>query len=52
MLQIAMGQPDARERAPCHLTEPADCQALVQLALSTFGGIDVLFNLAAISYFN
>jgi NAD(P)-dependent dehydrogenase (short-subunit alcohol dehydrogenase family) len=37
---------------PCHLTEPADCQALVELALSTFGRIDVLFNLAAISYFN
>jgi NAD(P)-dependent dehydrogenase (short-subunit alcohol dehydrogenase family) len=37
---------------PCHLTEPADCRALVELALSTFGRIDVLFNLAAISYFN
>jgi NAD(P)-dependent dehydrogenase (short-subunit alcohol dehydrogenase family) len=37
---------------PCHLTEPADCQALVELALSTFDRIDVLFNLAAISYFN
>jgi NAD(P)-dependent dehydrogenase (short-subunit alcohol dehydrogenase family) len=37
---------------PCHLTEPVDCQALVELALSTFGRIDVLFNLAAISYFS
>jgi NAD(P)-dependent dehydrogenase (short-subunit alcohol dehydrogenase family) len=37
---------------PCHLTEPADCRALVELAVSTFGRIDVLFNLAAISYFN
>ena len=37
---------------PCHLTEPADCQALVELALSSFGRIDVLFNLAGISYFN
>ena len=37
---------------PCHLTEPADCQALVELALSSFGQIDVLFNLAGISYFN
>jgi NAD(P)-dependent dehydrogenase (short-subunit alcohol dehydrogenase family) len=37
---------------PCRLSEPADCQALVELALSTFGRIDVLFNLAAMSYFN
>jgi NAD(P)-dependent dehydrogenase (short-subunit alcohol dehydrogenase family) len=37
---------------PCDLTKPADCQTLVELALRTFGRIDVLFNLAAISYFN
>jgi NAD(P)-dependent dehydrogenase (short-subunit alcohol dehydrogenase family) len=37
---------------PCHLTAPGDCRALVELALSTFDRIDVLFNLAAISYFN
>src|ERR1700756_1533189 len=37
---------------PCRLSEPADCQALIELALSTFGGIDVLFNLAAMQYFN
>jgi NAD(P)-dependent dehydrogenase (short-subunit alcohol dehydrogenase family) len=37
---------------PCDLTKPSDCRALVELALSTFGRIDVLFNLAAISYFN
>jgi NAD(P)-dependent dehydrogenase (short-subunit alcohol dehydrogenase family) len=37
---------------PCHLTEPADCRTLIELALSTFGRLDVLFNLAAISYFN
>src|ERR1700722_4929269 len=37
---------------PCHLTEPADCRTLVELALSTFGRIDVLFNLAGTSYFN
>jgi NAD(P)-dependent dehydrogenase (short-subunit alcohol dehydrogenase family) len=37
---------------PCRLNDPADCQALVELALSTFGRIDVLFNLAAMSYFN
>jgi NAD(P)-dependent dehydrogenase (short-subunit alcohol dehydrogenase family) len=37
---------------PCHLTEPADCRALVELALDTFGRVDVLFNLAAMQYFN
>jgi NAD(P)-dependent dehydrogenase (short-subunit alcohol dehydrogenase family) len=37
---------------PCHLTDPADCSALVDLAVRTFGRIDVLFNLAAASYFN
>jgi NAD(P)-dependent dehydrogenase (short-subunit alcohol dehydrogenase family) len=37
---------------PCQLTEPADCQALVDLALNTYGRVDVVFNLAATSYFN
>lgn len=37
---------------PCRLDDPADCQALVELALGTYGRIDVLFNLAATSYFN
>jgi NAD(P)-dependent dehydrogenase (short-subunit alcohol dehydrogenase family) len=37
---------------PCHLDKPAECQAVVELALNTFGRIDVLFNLAATSYFN
>jgi NAD(P)-dependent dehydrogenase (short-subunit alcohol dehydrogenase family) len=37
---------------PCRLSEPADCQVLIELALSTFGRIDVLFNLAAMQYFN
>ena len=37
---------------PCHLTKPAECQALVDLAISTFGRIDVLFNNAAMAYFN
>jgi NAD(P)-dependent dehydrogenase (short-subunit alcohol dehydrogenase family) len=36
---------------PCHLTEPADCQALIEVALSTFGRVDVLFNLAGRSHF-
>jgi NAD(P)-dependent dehydrogenase (short-subunit alcohol dehydrogenase family) len=37
---------------PCRLADPTDCQALVDLALNTYGRVDVLFNLAAFSYFN
>src|ERR1700731_5229335 len=37
---------------PCHLTKPPDCQALVDLAIQTYGQIDVLFNNAAMAYFN
>jgi NAD(P)-dependent dehydrogenase (short-subunit alcohol dehydrogenase family) len=37
---------------PCRLSEPGDGQALIELALSTHGRVDVLFNLAAMSYFN
>src|SRR5262245_52747764 len=37
---------------PSHLSKPADCQALVDLAVRTFGRIDVLFNNAAMAYFN
>jgi NAD(P)-dependent dehydrogenase (short-subunit alcohol dehydrogenase family) len=36
---------------PCRLTDPADCAALVELAVSTFGRVDVLFNLAGRSHF-
>jgi NAD(P)-dependent dehydrogenase (short-subunit alcohol dehydrogenase family) len=36
---------------PCHLSDPADCAKLVELALSEFGAIDVLFNLAGRSHF-
>ena len=39
-------------RQPCHLTEPADCRALVDFAVRTYGRIDVLFNNAAMAYFN
>ena len=39
-------------RQPCDLTWSADCQALVDLALKTFGRIDVLFNNAAMAHFN
>ena len=36
---------------PCRLTDPADCAALVDLAIQSFGRIDVLFNLAGRSHF-
>jgi NAD(P)-dependent dehydrogenase (short-subunit alcohol dehydrogenase family) len=37
---------------PCDLTDPLQCQGLVDFAVATFGRIDVLFNNAAIAYFN
>jgi NAD(P)-dependent dehydrogenase (short-subunit alcohol dehydrogenase family) len=37
---------------PCRLSDPADCAKLVELAVSEFGRIDVLFNLAARSHFS
>ena len=39
-------------RQPCRLTEPPECQALVDFALRAYGRIDVLFNNAAMAYFN
>ena len=36
---------------PCVLSDPADCSALVDFAVQTFGRIDVLFNLAGRSHF-
>ena len=36
---------------PCVLSDPADCARLVDLAVSRFAGIDVLFNLAGRSHF-
>jgi hypothetical protein len=39
-------------RQPCRLDDPRDCQTLIDLALGTYGTVDVLFNLAATSYFN
>jgi NAD(P)-dependent dehydrogenase (short-subunit alcohol dehydrogenase family) len=32
---------------PCRLSDPSDCAKLVELAVSEFGRVDVLFNLAA-----
>jgi NAD(P)-dependent dehydrogenase (short-subunit alcohol dehydrogenase family) len=37
---------------PCHLTKPSECQALVDLAVREYGRVDVLFNNAAMAYFN
>jgi NAD(P)-dependent dehydrogenase (short-subunit alcohol dehydrogenase family) len=37
---------------PCNLSRPSDCRALVDLAVRTFGRVDVLFNNAAMAYFN
>jgi NAD(P)-dependent dehydrogenase (short-subunit alcohol dehydrogenase family) len=37
---------------PCRLSNAAECQALVDYAVRAFGRIDVLFNNAAMSYFN
>ena len=37
---------------PCQLNDPSQCAGLVELAVSEFGGIDVLFNLAARSHFS
>jgi len=37
---------------PCDLTLPADCRALVEFAIKTFGHLDVLFNNAAMAHFN
>ena len=37
---------------PCRITAPAECARLVDLAISEFGRIDVLFNLAAKSHFS
>ncbi len=35
----------------CDLTDPAQCAALIELALARFGQIDVLYNNAAMAYF-
>src|SRR4029077_12152482 len=37
---------------PCDLTDPASCEELIALAISTYGQLDVLFNNAATGSFN
>ncbi len=36
---------------PCNLTNLSDCEKLVELALSSYGGVDVVYNNAAMAYF-
>jgi NAD(P)-dependent dehydrogenase (short-subunit alcohol dehydrogenase family) len=36
---------------PCNLTQLSDCEKLVDLAVSTYGGVDVVYNNAAMAYF-
>jgi NAD(P)-dependent dehydrogenase (short-subunit alcohol dehydrogenase family) len=42
---------DMASMQPCRLTDPADCTALVDLAIQTHGRVHVLFNLAGRSHF-
>jgi NAD(P)-dependent dehydrogenase (short-subunit alcohol dehydrogenase family) len=37
---------------PCHLTAPAECKILIDFAVREYGRVDVLFNNAAMAYFN
>jgi NAD(P)-dependent dehydrogenase (short-subunit alcohol dehydrogenase family) len=37
---------------PCRLSDPRECAKLVELAVSSFGRIDVLFNLAGKTHFS
>ena len=50
MVQAAGGQMVSLQ--PCRVSDPADCDRLVELAIGEFGRIDVLFNLAAKSHFS
>jgi NAD(P)-dependent dehydrogenase (short-subunit alcohol dehydrogenase family) len=50
MVRAAGGQMVSMQ--PGRLTERSECEALVEVALRAYGRIDVLFNLAAASYFN
>jgi NAD(P)-dependent dehydrogenase (short-subunit alcohol dehydrogenase family) len=37
---------------PCRLSDPSDCARLIDLAVTEFGRVDVLFNLAAKTHFS
>ena len=38
--------------SPCNLTDARECRALVDFAVERFGAIDILYNNAAMAYFN
>ena len=50
MVRAAGGEMVSKQ--PCRLDDPADCEALIELALHTYGRVDVLFNLAGMQWFN
>jgi NAD(P)-dependent dehydrogenase (short-subunit alcohol dehydrogenase family) len=50
LVRVGCGETVAKH--PCHLTDAADCQALVDLALGSFGRVGVLSNLSATASFN
>ena len=50
MVRAAGGEMVSKQ--PCRLDDPADCEALIELALQTYGRVDVLFNLAGMQWFN
>jgi len=52
-VQMVRGEGGTMESLqPCRLSNAAECHALVDFAVSKFGRIDVLFNNAAMAYFN
>jgi len=50
MVRAAGGQMVSLQ--PCRVNDPAECDRLVELAISEYARIDVLFNLAAKSHFS
>jgi len=50
MVVVEVGDPLSLR--PCRLDDPADCEAVIELALGTYGRIDALCNIAATAYFN
>jgi len=52
-VQLVRGEGGTMESLqPCRLSDAAECQALVDFAVRKYGRIDVLFNNAAMAYFN
>src|SRR5450432_1892858 len=52
-VQMVRGEGGTMESLqPCRLSSAAECQALLDFAVRTFSRVDVLFNNAAMAYFN